>query len=121
LKLVGIMHAAGVPIMTGTDGPGGNPGQDMPSEFQELAAAGLSPLDVLRATTTVPAAFLGRSDRMGAIDAGMAADFVMLDADPLQSVDNLSQISAVVNSGHYATAAQIDETVDQLLASAKAS
>jgi len=121
LKLVGIMHAAGVPIMTGTDGPGGNPGQDMPSEFQELAAAGLSPLDVLRATTTVPAAFLGRSDRMGAIDAGMAADFVMLDADPLQSVDNLSQISAVVNSGHYATAAQIDETVDRLLASAKAS
>ena len=121
LKLVGIMHAAGVPIMTGTDGPGGNPGQDMPSEFQELAAAGLSPLDVLRATTTVPAAFLGRSDRMGAIDAGMAADFVMLDADPLQSVANLSQISAVVNSGHYATAAQIDETVDQLLASAKAS
>ena len=55
LKLIGILHTAGVPMMTGTDGPGGNPGQDMPSEFQELAAAGLSPLDVLRATTTAPA------------------------------------------------------------------
>ncbi|GAB2450863.1 amidohydrolase family protein [Conyzicola lurida] len=121
LKLIGILHAAGVPIMTGTDGPGGNPGQDMPSEFQELAAAGLGPLDVLRATTTVPAAFLGRSDQMGAVDAGMAADFLLLDGDPLQSVDNLSAISAVVNSGNYHTVAQLDETVDRLLTSAEAS
>ena len=121
LKLVGIMQAAGVPIMTGTDGPGGNPGQDMPSEFTELAAAGLSPLDVLRATTTAPAAFLGRSDRMGAVDAGMDADFVLLDGDPLESVDNLSKISAVVNSGNHHTIAQLDETVDRLLASAEAS
>jgi imidazolonepropionase-like amidohydrolase len=120
-RFVGIMHAAGVPMMTGTDGPGGNPGQDMPSEFQELAAAGLSPLDVLRATTTAPAAFLGRSERMGAVDAGMAADFVLLDGDPLASVDNLSAISAVVNSGNYHTIAQLDETVDQLRVAAEAS
>ncbi|MET1052534.1 MAG: amidohydrolase family protein [Mycetocola sp.] len=121
VRLVGIMHTAGVPIMTGTDGPGGNPGQDMPSEFQELAAAGLSPLDVLRATTTVPAAFLGRSDRMGAVDVGMDADFLLLDDDPLASVDNLSSISALVNSGNHHTVAQLDETVDRLLASAEAS
>jgi len=121
LKLVGILHEEGVPIMTGTDGPGGNPGQDMPSEFQELAAAGLTPLDVLRATTTVPAAFLGRSDRMGAIDAGMSADFLLLDEDPLATVDNLSTISAVVRSGHYSTVAELDETIDLLLTSAEAS
>jgi hypothetical protein len=120
LKLVGIMHAAGVPIMTGTDGPGGNPGQDMPSEFRELATAGLSPLDVLRAATTNPAAFLGRSDRMGAVDAGMDADFLLLDSDPLTHVDNLSAISAVVKSGNYQTVAQLDATVDRLLASAEA-
>ena len=121
LKLIGALHKEGVPIMTGSDGPGGNPGQDMPSEFQELAAAGLSPLDVLRATTTAPAAFLGREDRMGAVDTGMAADFVLLDSDPLRSVDNLSAISAVVNSGNYHTITQLDETVDRLLASAEAS
>jgi cytosine/adenosine deaminase-related metal-dependent hydrolase len=121
VKLIGILHAAGVPIMTGTDGPGGNPGQDMPSEFQELAAAGLSPLEVLRATTTVPAEFLGRSERMGAVDAGMAADFLVLDGDPLESVDNLSRISAVVTSGNYRTVAQLDEAIDRLLASAEGS
>ena len=121
LRLVGIMHAAGVPIMTGTDGPAGNPGQDMPSEFRELAAAGLAPLDVLRSTTTVPAAFLGRSDRMGAVDAGMEADFLLLDSDPLAAVDNLTSISAVVNAGNYRTAAQLDDSIDRLLATAEAS
>jgi imidazolonepropionase-like amidohydrolase len=120
LTLIGILHDEGVPIMTGTDGPGGNPGQDMPSEFQQLAAAGLTPLDVLRATTTVPAEFLGRSDRMGAVDVGMSADFLLLDSDPLKNVDSLSDISAVVNSGNYHTTAELDETVERLHASADA-
>jgi hypothetical protein len=121
LRLIGILHDEGVPIMTGTDGPGGNPGQDMPAEFKELAAAGLAPLDVLRAATTVPAAFLGRSDSMGAVDAGMAADFLLLDSDPLASVDNLTAISAVVNSGHHHAISQLDDTVDRLRAAAEAS
>jgi imidazolonepropionase-like amidohydrolase len=93
----------------------------MPSEFRELAAAGLAPLDVLRATTTQPAAFLGRSDRMGAVDAGMAADFLLLDGDPLASVDNLSRIDAVVNAGNYHTVTQLDERVDLLREAADAS
>ncbi|GIT78509.1 hypothetical protein LLS1_01780 [Leifsonia sp. LS1] len=117
VTFVGILHEEGVPIMTGTDGPGGNPGQDLRSEFRELASAGLAPLDVLRATTTVPASFLGRSDRMGAIDAGMRADLLLLDNDPLTSVENLMDISAVVNAGHYTTAAELDQTIDRLLAS----
>jgi len=121
LKLVGILHREGVPMMTGTDGPGGNPGQDMPSEFRELAAAGLEPLDVLRATTTVPAAFLGHSDRMGAVDVDMRADLLLLDSDPLRSVENLSDISAVVKAGHYTTMAELDATADRLLTSAEAS
>lgn len=121
LTLVKIFHEEGVPIMTGTDGPSGNPGHDMPSEFRQLSAAGLAPLDILRATTTAPATFLGRSDTMGAVDAGMAADFVLLDGDPLEDVENMTKVSAVVNSGHHRTVAQIDETVDRLLEAAEAS
>ncbi len=120
LKMVRILHEEGVPIMTGTDGPGGNPGQDLHSEFRELSAAGLAPLDVLRSTTTVPASFLGRSDRMGAVDTGMAADFLLLDGDPLENVDNLAHVSAIVRAGHYLTVAELDEIIDRLLATAEA-
>jgi hypothetical protein len=116
LRMVGLLHAAGVPIMTGTDGPGGNPGQDMQSEFRELADAGLGPLDVLRSTTTVPAAHLGRADRMGVVDAGMDADFLLLDADPLTDVRNLASIAAIVRAGHFLPRVELDSFIDRLAA-----
>ena len=114
LRLVGMMHSAGVPIMAGTDGPSASPGQDLASEFRELAAAGLGPLDVLRSATTAPAAYLNRSRDLGAIDVGMKADFLLLDADPLSSVEGLTRIAAVVRSGHVIPRDEIRSVVDQL-------
>jgi Amidohydrolase family len=113
-QMVKLMHDAGVPIMTGTDGPGGNPGQDLSSEFRELAAAGIQPLDILRSTTTVPAAYLGRSAIMGAVAPGMVADLVLLDADPLQDVNNMTRIAAVVRAGHFLPRPEIESLIDEL-------
>ncbi|GLY29830.1 amidohydrolase family protein [Kineosporia sp. NBRC 101731] len=120
LNMIQRIHDAGTPIMSGTDGPSGNPGHDLQSEFREMARAGLTPLDILRSTTTVPAAFLGRSDRMGAVARGMDADFLLLEADPLAKVEHLGTISAVVREGHYHTREDIGETVDRLLTAAEA-
>ncbi|AQA05489.1 hypothetical protein BVC93_27440 [Mycobacterium sp. MS1601] len=114
VRLVGILHAAGVPIMAGTDGPSASPGQDMASEFRELAAAGLRPLDVLRSATTVPAAYLDRTRDLGAVDVGFKADFLLLDADPLISADNLTRIAAVVRAGRFIARDEIRSVVDQL-------
>lgn len=117
LRMVKRIHDAGVPIMAGTDGPGPNPA-DLHTEFRELAAAGLRPLDVLRTATTEPAAYLGRSDRMGAIAPGMDADFLLLDSDPLEDVKNLASIAAVVRAGHFLPRQEIDSVVEQRLAAA---
>lgn len=114
LRLVGMLHAAGVPIMAGTDGPSASPGQDMASEFQELESAGLRPLDVLRSATTVPAAYLDRTHDLGAIDVGFTADFLLLDADPLESAKNLARIAAVVRAGRFVARDEIRSVVDQL-------
>ncbi|MFY1636864.1 amidohydrolase family protein [Solwaraspora sp. WMMB335] len=107
VRLVGIFHEEGVPMMTGTDGGGRVPGQTMREEFTELAHAGLPPLSILRAATTAPATFLGDTDRAGRVAPGMDADFVLLDGDPLIDAGNLSAVSAVVRAGHYLTRAQI--------------
>ncbi|QYN36958.1 amidohydrolase family protein [Pseudonocardia sp. DSM 110487] len=112
LRTIGIWSRAGVPIMTGTDGPGTDPARAIQLEFRELARAGLSPLDVLRAATTAPATYLGLDDRMGRVAAGMEADFLLLDADPLDSVDNLGAISMVFRAGHAFTAATMADKVD---------
>ncbi|MBI3217722.1 MAG: amidohydrolase family protein [Mycobacterium sp.] len=110
-----MMHTAGVPIMAGTDGPSASPGQDMASEFRELGAAGLRPLDVLRSATTVPAAYLNRTHDLGAIDVGFKADFLLLDADPVVSTGNLTQIAAVIRAGHLIPREEIRSVVDQLV------
>lgn len=117
VRMVKRIHDAGVPIMAGTDGPGPNPA-DLHTEFRELAAAGLSPLDVLRTATTEPADYLGRSGRMGVVASGADADFLLLDSDPLQDVKNLASIAAVVRAGHFLPREEIDSVVEQRLEAA---
>jgi len=55
---------------------------------------------------------------MGAVDVGMDADFLLLDADPLRDVHNMAAIAAVVCAGHFIPRQEIDSLIDQLAASA---
>jgi imidazolonepropionase-like amidohydrolase len=91
---------AGIPIVMGTDA--GNIGTlHGPSVFREMALmhdAGLTPLQVLRSATTNGAKAMGRDD-LGAIAPGKLADLVLLDADPLADVANLSRAERVVKGG----------------------
>jgi len=91
---------AGIPIVMGTDA--GNIGTlHGPSVFREMALmrdAGLTPLQVLRSATTNGAKAMGRDD-LGAIAPGKLADLVLLDADPLAGVANLSHAQRVIKDG----------------------
>jgi imidazolonepropionase-like amidohydrolase len=74
-----------------------------PSVFREMelmALAGLTPLQVLRAATVNGAKAMRMERDLGAVEPGKLADFVLLDADPTQSVANLSRTWRVVKAGH---------------------
>ncbi len=114
LHTVGLWHAAGVKFLSGTDTSGRLPGRSLHLEFGELARAGLSPLDILRSTTIDPARYLGRTETMGRIAERMNADIVLLDADPLASVENLRSVNLVVRGGHVFTAAELAARVTKL-------
>jgi imidazolonepropionase-like amidohydrolase len=103
LALAKVFADAGVRMMTGSDGGSlFGPGLTLQREFSELARAGISPLKILQMTTINVADYLGRSDTMGTVDIGRDANLVILDANPLESVDNLSKIAGVVRGGvHY--------------------
>jgi len=116
LQTIGIWAKEGAPIMTGTDNNGQGVGSTIKGEFRELGRAGLSSLEILRAATSNPATYLGQSDTMGRVAAGMNADLLLLDANPLESIDALSAISLVVRDGHDYTSAELDARVDELLA-----
>jgi hypothetical protein len=84
---VAALHAAGVPILAGTDAP--NPGlvhgASLHRELEHLVEAGLSPQDALAAATSVPARVLGLTDR-GVIDVGARADLILVSGDPTSDI-----------------------------------
>jgi hypothetical protein len=101
LFLTGRAHEAGVPIGAGTDTPIALaiPGYSLHSELEFLVRAGLSPLEALESATVRPAEYFSLQDEMGSIDVGKKADMVLLDANPLDDINNTKRISAVVTKG----------------------
>jgi hypothetical protein len=107
--LTGRMHQRGVPIGAGTDTPIflSIPGYSLHEELEQLVAAGLSPLEALRAATVRPAEFFSIEDDIGTVDPGKRADLVLLDADPLSDIRNTRQISGVISKGRFYVPAEL--------------
>ncbi len=89
------LNAAGVRLTLGTDGnrPWG-PHEEMP----DMVLAGMTPMQVIVAATRNSAEFLRIADA-GTLEAGKSADFIVLEANPLEDITNTRRISAVVLRG----------------------
>jgi len=113
-------HRNGVSMLGGTDAGGPPfviPGFDLHDELAALVDAGFTPLEALQSVTLDAAQFLGRTGDFGTVANGKAADFVLLDANPLDDIHNTRKIRAVVVQGKYLDRAALDA----LLAHAKES
>ena len=107
-------HRDGVSILGGSDAGGPAPvvpGFALHDELAALVAAGFTPLEALQSVTLNAADFLGRSDDYGAVANGKAADFVLLDANPLDDIRNTQKIRAVVFEGKYLDRAALDALI----------
>jgi imidazolonepropionase-like amidohydrolase len=91
-----ILHDAGVQILAGSDQV--VPGSSLHRELELLVRAGLSPLEAIRAATTVPVKVLGITDS-GSIEVGKRADLVVLDANPLDDIRNIRRVHWTVLGG----------------------
>ena len=98
LQQIPRQQALGVQLLAGTDLtiPFIYPGSSVHDEIRLFATAGLTPLQALRTATTRPVAFFGLQRSLGSIAVGKRAELVLLDGNPLQNLDNLDHISAVV-------------------------
>ena len=94
------VRAAGIPIAMGTDA--GNPltlhGPAVFGEMETMAKDGMTPMEVLVASTRNGARAMGRDD-IGTVTPGMQADLVVLGANPLERVSNWRKIRYVIRSG----------------------
>src|SRR5260370_6081751 len=89
------LSAVGVRIILGTDG---NPPWGPHVEIADMVAAGMTPMPVIVASTRNAAEFLRMADA-GTLEVGKSADFIVLDANPLDDIANTRRISAVYLRG----------------------
>src|SRR5207244_4444744 len=67
-------------------------------ELESMAAAGMTPMQVIVAATSRAAEYL-KLDKMGLLAAGKEADFLVLDANPLDNITNTQRISRIYVKG----------------------
>src|SRR5262245_9577426 len=111
------LHRAGVPLLAGTDALGLpliTPGTSLHRELELLHDAGLTRFEVLHSATAAPAAFLGKSDEFGTIQAGRRADLLLVEGNPLDDLSVLRRPIGVVVRGHWLPRDQLNAMLEGL-------
>ena len=100
---------AGITIAMGTDA--GNPmtlhGPSIYAEMEAMQAAGLTPMQVLVASTRGGAMAMGADKTTGTLEKGKTADLIVVAADPTRDIANLRQLRYVMRAGVLHSTAEL--------------
>lgn len=115
-KIIKALHDAGVGVLLGADAPQvfNVPGYATLQELGALVEAGLTPYEALQAGTLNPAVYLGKEDAFGTVEVGKRADLILLDANPLDDIDNVRRRAGVMVAGRWLSAEEIQRRLDEL-------
>ncbi|HXN22826.1 MAG TPA: amidohydrolase family protein [Candidatus Dormibacteraeota bacterium] len=109
------INAAGGIVALGTDQ---SIGPAVHRELELLVGGGIPPMDAIRIGTLNSARFLGKDRDMGSVEEGKIADLVLLNASPLEDINNAKQISMVMKAGKIIDRSKLDLPVNRKAAAA---
>jgi imidazolonepropionase-like amidohydrolase len=102
-ELVPRVLKSGVRFAAGSDMcwfyPGKTRGEASAATLVNLRAAGMPPLDVIRAITVNAAEMLGWQDRIGSVEPGKFADLIAVAGDPIADITELERVRFVMKDG----------------------
>lgn len=87
------------------------PGLAMIEEMKWYKKAGIPEYNILRAATLNAAEYMGEANQWGSIQKNKVADLVLLDANPLDDIENLRKIKGVMKRGQWFSVSQINELI----------
>jgi imidazolonepropionase-like amidohydrolase len=116
-RLIKALHAGGVGMLLGSDGPQvwNVPGFSVHRELRYLVQAGLTPFQALETGTRNVAVLFGTADERGTIAQGKRADLVLLEGNPLLDIGQTSRIAAAVLGGRVLMKEDIGRKLAQLV------
>ncbi len=99
------LHRGGVPIIMSSDSPQvfNVPGFSIHNEIYSMKEAGMSPYEILVSGSVNVARYFEREGEFGQIKKGAAADFVLLEGNPLNDLTHLKKVNGVMVSGKWLT------------------
>ena len=108
LEMIAKLHAAGVPLVAGTDAMAGF---TLHRELELYHRAGISNADVLKIVTLESARIAGKAAEGGSISVGKQADFVLLAGNPLDDISAVRKPVAVFKGDRWFDPALLYEAV----------
>ncbi len=120
-QLIKSLQEKGHGMLLGSDAPQvfNVPGFSIHHEIDGMERAGLTPVQILRSGTVNPARFFGMENQFGAVAEGMDADLLLIDANPLDDLDALKEVSGVMVRGRWIDKAAIDAKLLEIARHAK--
>jgi imidazolonepropionase-like amidohydrolase len=111
-KLVKALFDGGVPFALGSDAPQffNVPGFSIHRELKSMVQAGLTPFQALQTGTVNVGKYFGTES--GAVAAGKRGDLILLDANPVDNIENSSKIAGVMINGRWMARDEIKKRLD---------
>ena len=118
-RMLKALSDAGVLILLGSDAPQlySVPGFSLDREMESMVMAGMTPFQVLASGTINVARYYRIENEAGTIEPGKRADLILLNANPLQDIRNVSQRAGVMIRGRWLAAEEIAARLENIVAS----
>ncbi len=110
------LHKVGAKLMAGSDTalPLSIPGVSLHQELKTMVDYGLTPFEALQTATKNPSLYLNPEKEFIPFQSTAPANFVLLNANPLENIEHLSRIEGVMIQGHWYSSEEI-QTIKSLV------